>query len=220
MARTGSVPPNGTWPVSISYTTTPQPYTSERSSPASPITCSGLRYSGVPSGGAGSDQTRRRRPAVVAAPKSPSTRSRLSVRRRLPGLRSRWTMPRLWMWSSACASCRLQRTTRSIGRGVRPGPTTCVDAAAGGVVEHQVGPAVALVDVAATLDVRVAKRFRELCLTSPARHEHGVVEHARVRHFECDNLACAKVARSVDVGLCALGEVLEDLVLVDAAAGL
>ena len=101
---------SGLRPVSSSYRTTPSAYRSARPSTRRPSSCSGAVYARVP----------RISPARVSSaspwptrPKSASFTTPSWRTMMLPGLMSRWTSPRSWMWASARAIWTMMSRIRS-----------------------------------------------------------------------------------------------------------
>jgi hypothetical protein len=91
-----------------------------------------------------------------------------------------------------------------------------VEAASLGVLEDDIGLAVALSDVEAALDVGVTQRLGEIRLAPPTGWQNGLPEDPGMRELDDDLLTRTLVFGAVRIGLGAIREVLEQLVVVDA----
>jgi hypothetical protein len=78
-----------------------------------------------------------------------------------------------------------------------------------GVVQHHVWLAVSFTDVAAALQVGIDESLGKVNFTSPPRREHGMVEHSGVGELEHNLVTGAGVLGAMDLGLGAVGEVLD-----------
>ena len=109
-------PPKGGSPASISYSTVPSEYTSDRTSRRPlPVDCSGLMYCGVPRYEPGRVVRGAAESSASAMPKS-ATSACPSCSRMFSGLMSRWITPARCAASSALATSSAMRTASSTDR--------------------------------------------------------------------------------------------------------
>ena len=154
---------NGATPVSISYSTTPSAYTSERPSSAKPCACSGEKYVAVPSTApvfvSGSLASAR------AIPKSVTFTCPCGVMSTLPGFTSRCTTPLRVRERQRVGD--LGGDARGVDRRERAvGVDHLAQRLAGHVLHHDEGRAVLLAPVVDRDDVRVVQAGGRLRLAA------------------------------------------------------
>jgi hypothetical protein len=91
-------------------------------------------------------------------------------------------------------------------------------AAAAGVFEHNIGLVVAFADVEPALDVGVDEALGQYGFSTPTGRQLRAIEHASVRELDDHLVSGSGVFGPVDFGLGAVGQVLEQLIVVDPGA--